>query len=385
MHAIERLINFAATLRGHLSLIGCSVALLIATSTPSFAQEISTPGATGTTCPNANIFAGIFNQVCWSCFIDGFDIAGLNSSRPDGSSGSPICSCPGDFGIPNYGVKASHWSPTRINEVVQEPYCSPALGGIKLQDTRYGQGFTDTSTPGQEAGFLHYHYFSYPLMAMLELLILPDCMADDIIDFDLLYLSELDPTWNDDMLSILLNPEAALFGSPAALAWCSADCVMTTADNQSEGFYGCAGCDGLLYPFTGNVRPMPDPVAGSSLITQRTLASLHRKGLARKTIGSEAMCQRVYSPMIPRSQYKFSMLYPVPQATNRGESVFNGVDSEGFAAGSMGSELDRYGKCCHPMGMSTLRWCTAAGGRLPPGKDTAFVYMVWNYVDCCIR
>lgn len=345
----------------------------------------STPSPTGTTCPTANVFAKVFNQVCWSCFIDGFDIAGINSSRPDGSSSSAVCSCPDDLGIPQVGIKASYWSPTRINEVVQEPYCSPALGGTKLQNSRFGQGMQDTSSPGNESGFMQYHYFSYPLMALLELLVLPSCMADDIMDFDLLYLSELDPTWNNDMLAILLNPEAALFGSPVALSWCSADCVSTTADAQQEAFYGCAGCDGLLYPFTGNVQPMPDPIAGSSLLTQRTLASLHRKGLASKTMGRRAMCERVYAPMIPRSQYKFSMIYPVPQATNGGVSVFGDNQSGGNAAGQVGEELDRYGKCCHPMGMSTLRWCTAAGGRLPPGKDTAFVYMVWNYTDCCIR
>lgn len=352
-------------------------------------EEQSTPNPTGTTCPSANVFSKVFNQVCWSCFIDGFDIAGVNSSRPDGSSSSAVCSCPDDLGIPQIGIKASYWSPSRINEVVQEPYCSPALGGTKLQDSRFGQGMQDMSSPGEESGFMQYHYFSYPLMSLLELLILPECMADDIIDFDLLYLSELDPTWNNDMLAILLNPEAVLFGSPVALAWCSADCVTTTADAQQEAFYGCGACDGLLYPFTGNVQPMPDPIAGSSLLTQRTLASLHRKGLARRTLGSKAMCERVYAPMIPRSQYKFSMIYPVPQATNAGRSVFEDVEDEdnkdSESAGQMGEDLDRYGKCCHPMGMSTLRWCTAAGGRLPPGKDTAFVYMVWNYTDCCIR
>ncbi|MCO4319950.1 TraU family protein [Aliidiomarina quisquiliarum] len=356
-----------------------------------------TPSPSGTTCPSANVFSGIFNQVCWSCFIDGFDLAGINSSRPDGSSGSAICSCPDSLGIPQVGVKASYWSPTRINEVVQEPYCSPALGGVNLQNTHYGQGLQDRSSPGQESGFMQYHYFSYPLMAMLEMLVLPECMNDDLTDFDLLYLSELDPTWNDDMLALLLNPEAVLFGSPAALAWCTADCITTTADAQQEASWGCAGCDGSLYPFTGNIYPMPDPIAGSSLLTQRTLASLHRKGLARKTMGNRAMCERVYAPMIPRSQYKFSMIYPVPQATNGGISVFDElneedseneedvVDKEAEQGGSFLESLSRYGKCCHPMGMSTLRWCTAAGGRLPPGKDTAFVYLVWNYTDCCIR
>lgn len=345
----------------------------------------------GSTCDSANVFTKIFDQVCWTCFIDGFDIGGLNSNRPEGSSSAIPCMCSDDLGIPELGIKASFWAPSRINEVVVRPWSSPALGCVQLQDSSYGQGYIDTRDAGNTSGFFHYHYFSYPLLTMLELLLLPGCHPDEIIDFDLLYLSELDPLWSNDLLSILLSPEAVLFASPLAMAWCSTDCITTTADKQKEAYYGCAACDGSLYPFTGNVAPVDDPIAASSLITQRTLAQLHRKGLAIKSMGSRAMCgKRVYAPMIPRSQYRFSMLSPVAEAKSGGLSVVgegeddSGGDSEDDRAGKSGVELKRFGKCCHPMGMSTLRWATAAGGRLPPGKDKAFVYLIWRYQDCCI-
>lgn len=349
----------------------------------STTSVVNASSVDGSTCDDANVFTKIFDQVCWTCFIDGFDIGGLNSNRPDGSSGQVPCFCPDDLGIPEVGIKTSYWEPSRINEVVVRPWSSPALGCVQLQNSSYGQGYIDTKDSSKTSAFMQYHYFSYPLMAMLELLLLPDCNPDGLIDFDLMYLSEIDPLWNNDLLSILLNPEAVLFGSPPAMAWCSSDCITSTADMQKESFYGCAGCDGTLYPFTGNVAPAADPVAASSLITQRTLAQLHRKGLAVRSMGNKAMCgERVYAPMIPKSQYRLSMLHPVAEANSFAPTAVNPGEDE---AGKAGDTIERYGKCCHPLGMSTMRWATAAGGRLIPGKDKSFVYLVWRYQDCCIR
>jgi hypothetical protein len=40
---------------------------------------------------------------------------------------------------------------------------------------------------------------------------------------DIAYLSEVDPLWNDSTLSMLINPEAALFGNLIAQGACAAD------------------------------------------------------------------------------------------------------------------------------------------------------------------
>lgn len=351
-------------------------------------------------CKDAEIFSNIFTNVCWDCFLDNLNMFGVGNG-PDGSrSGGPICSCVDRLGIPEFGYPLGFWAPTKINEVVTTPWCSPTLGGIRLQDDLAGLGHNSSMGDGefdQSSAFYQYHYFSYPLMTMIGMLTLPSC-TDGFVDMDLMYISEVDPLWNNDLLALVLNPEAIIFGNPAALAWCSIDCAMTTADDQQEEFYGCAGCDGLLYPLTGNVYPQPDPVAGSSLITQRVLARLHRMGMAQKTIGDGAMCTPEYFPMIPRSQYKLSMLYPVPEASSdsskaletpyigdadNAQDVKANVDSNN--AGVAGGAAEVYQDCCHPMGMSTARWCTPVGGRTRPGKDNAYVYLIWNYRDCCVR
>ena len=219
---------------------------------------------------------------------------------------------------------------------------------------------------------------------MLDMFIVPSCHTD-YIDFDLMYISEIDPLHQNDLLAIMLNPEAIIFSNPIATAYCAYDCVQVTADNAQESAFPCAGCDGNLYPLTGNVYPQPDPVAASSLIAQRALAGLHRKGLAKKTIGDAAMCDPEYAPMTPRSQYRFSMLHPVPEASSGGAmDVVSGAESIGELAGSA-TGPDAFGECCHPMGMSTARWCVPAGGRKRPGRDTNYMYLIWNYRDCCIR
>ena len=84
-----------------------------------------------------------------------------------------------------------------------------------------------------------------------------------------------------------------------------------------------------------------------------------------------------------------SMMYPVPQATENalfGDIDFDGLEDEDW--GNLAGSADlagRFNECCQPMGMSTSRWCTPVGGRTRPGKDNAYLYMLWQYRDCCVR
>ena len=379
-----------------------AISLFVLLSFQAFAQEVTSETTTenngfSAVCPDANIFTNVFDQICWDCFLDSISLMGANvGDEPDGAASKlPVCACTDALGVPEFGYPLAFWRPARVAEVQSVPWCSPGLGGIKLQETMTGLGGQSRSSIAQngtvQSMFFHYHYFSYPIMEMLGMLAFPSC-TDGYVDMDLLYISEIDPLWNNDLLSLILNPEAIIFANPIATAWCIQDCLTTTADAQLEGAFGCAGCDGNLYPLTGNVSRQPDKVAASSLITQRVLAGLHRKGLAKKTIGDGAMCKPSYFPTIPRSQYKFSMIYPVPQAaSNLSSSTVSkteqGANSsaefrDNLAGGD--ANVDAFTQCCQPMGMSTSRWCTPFGGRERAGKD-AYLYMIWNWRDCCVR
>ena len=82
---------------------------------------------------------------------------------------------------------------------------------------------------------------------------------------DIAWASELDPAWLDDELSFLLNPEAALFANLPAQAACAADCTTSSAGLPLDALFWCAGCQGGMYPLTGNVAAHVGGVQASLL------------------------------------------------------------------------------------------------------------------------
>ncbi len=345
----------------------------------SSAIAVTNPTEAGSKdCENSHALENIMTTVCWSC-VTPMRIMGVGGNPPKGAAPNKlICACTDQNGVPAIGWQLGFFQPARVEEVVRVPYCSPFLGGIKLQDSTFDMG-TEQVIPDQgsaKKAFMDSHFFAYPLFQILNFMLIPECAGDAYMDLDLLTITEIDPMWSNDLLAFILNPEAVVFANPLTLAWCAADCVTTTAGVASESNYFCAGCDGMLYPFTGNVPDASDPVRASSLILQRQLASLHRKGLALKTMGEEQMCGATFSWFIPKSQYKVSMLYPVPEANNTLKAV-TGIDSKSPTSYNPSEN------CCHALGESVHTWSTLKGGRTRPGKEN-YVYMIWRYVDCCV-
>ena len=348
-------------------------------------------------CPDGGIFARLIQDVCWDCMLP-INIGGipLGMDRPEGASDAlGICNCPDDLGIPEFGYPLPMWMPARISEVVRVPWCSPALSGLQLQDDitagMGGPGRNSNMDETSQSSFYHYHWFASPFAEMLEMFFIPDCSVDGRTDFDLMYLSEIDPLHTDSLLALLLNPEATAFITPLAKLWCAADCGLITAGKVMEDYYGCAGCDGNLYPLTGFIPATHNGVRASSLITQRVLAGLHRKGLATRTIGDIAMCSREYYPTTPRSQYKASMLFPKAEADSTPQESLFTLDGEGNIAKDtdgnpiVSGSLDHQDiGCCHPLGENIHSWSTARGGMATPGKSD-FLYLIYRYKDCCVR
>ena len=82
--------------------------------------------------------------------------------------------------------------------------------------------------------------------------------------WDLAYMTELDPLWDDSVTTFFLNPDASLFANPAAAAACAADCVAATSSLPVSELYWCAGCHGGIFPLTGWVgSPVHFPQASS--------------------------------------------------------------------------------------------------------------------------
>jgi len=324
------------------------------------ALATSSPGQSlaAAACPSYDIFKSIISDVCWDCMFP-IIIAGVKmggGSKPPGAAKNKVvCTCKKKIG---FGF--SMWEPARLVEVVRRPYCFPLFGG-KIIDPGAGKIGVDGMFMGGRSSdsndndssdkvFYNYHYFAFPLAIILDLF--SGCNPDGFADFDLMYISELDPTWNDDELAFFTNPEVVLVANPVAQAACIADAVASTAGHPLQFMFWCAGSWGGLYPFTGNILTNGSPPRDSSLIVARALAALHRRALAWKTMGDAARCSGYIYPSLVKTQYKFEQMFPLAEA-----------------------------KSNHWIGQSSFKW---GEWRNIPGAGEDFVHMVWRWIDCCV-
>ena len=149
--------------------------------------------------------------------------------------------------VPVPGIPISFWEPARLVDVTKSPMCMVSLGGISL-GTAPQRGMKDDK---EGDAFYHVHYYIYPVIYWLELLM--DFMCLEAASVDVAYLTEFDPLWNDDVKTTILNPEAILFGNPIAQGACIADCMAASAGLSLDALFWCSGCQGSMYPYTGTV------------------------------------------------------------------------------------------------------------------------------------
>ena len=298
-------------------------------------------------------------DLCWSCMfpmtIGGVQVS-VGTDAPDMSSSPtlPICSCP----IPNppfvrLGVPIGFWEPTRLAETVREPFCFPSLGGLSLAGSvnwAIPTGSRKNDGEGKTVSFYQEHWMVNPLLYILNFLTDIGCVQ--VASFDVAYMTELDPMWNNDELSLIINPEALLFGNPVAQAACAADCASSTAGLPLDPLFWCAGCQGGVYPFTGTVPSHVGGVMASTLLTEKMIAKLHRSFLLWGSSGVGGLCSKYPMPIVKKSQYRLQILRPWPQHT----------------------------PCCQPYGRTEA---VIAAGREYPVTGEDYVYQIWQKRDCC--
>ncbi|MDO9103877.1 MAG: TraU family protein [Methylovulum sp.] len=348
--------------------------------TATVSAEISTQNidAGKLLCPDADFWGKkMITNVCWSCLfpvrLAGFTFFDDDNDLPDEATDEIFCSCSGDEGLPVFGMTAGAWLPARLIEVVRKPYCSPILGGTSFNEgVRLWGGRKEVEGDGTDKTYYNYHYWAFPLYVILDLFVQNNCNAGGLRNLDMMYMSELDPTWNIDELAFFINPEAVVFANPLAVAACTVDCTVTTVSQPMTSLWWCAGCWGNLYPFTGNIASDGSSPRDTSLLSARVLASLHRKGLAHKTYGDDALCSGQIYPMIPKQQYKLSTLFPLAEAS---EDAVESTDSNGNIISKITDN------CCHYIGESTFNW---GEWRTIPGAGEDYVYLLWRYTECCL-
>lgn len=343
---------------------------VIAAAVMSCLTAVTGTKAVAESCPASNILgSGIISNICWSCIFP-LNVAGIRifgspmseggtdsngfalSSRPsvpNDAADDVVCICR-DGPLPTVGVPIGMWLPTQLYETTFTPGCSSVLGGIKIgvSDPLYLGTSGNATSDLEQQSFNHIHTYSYPIVMMMELF--TKC-SNAYSDIDLLYMSELDPMWNDPIVAMYGNPVSVFGSSIVAQAACAADSIASSFGNPIDGLFWCGGTwTSTMAPYTGYEHAQ-GPVQFSQSTAQKLLAMNAARGISRRYVGNDALCRAQYSPMLRRSHYRWQVAWP------RAEGRRN-----------------------HGSGESLLRW---GQGRVIPGVAELPIYLRWSWTDCC--
>jgi conjugal transfer pilus assembly protein TraU len=323
--------------------------LWLASAMPSAAQMATCTGK----------FPNPITDICWSCIlpltIGSATIGNFGGQEDNSNPSSPVCSC----GVnPTIGLSIGFWEPARHVEVVRKPFCLPSLGGLNLDPgipAPEAAITKRTGVGGNTGSFYQAHYYINPVLYWLEVVTDFPCLERG--SFDLAYLTEVDPLWNDDELTLLLNPDAVLFANPVAVAACAADCVAASTGFGLNSLFWCAGCQGGIYPMDGRANYHTGGVRTAALLSQRLVAKMHRELIAWGWHGRAGLCGPYFEPVMDKTAYKTQLTYPIP-VTEKIE-----------------------GKCCQPFGRTTVLWGAA---KEYPIRGEDFAFMLFRKRNCCV-
>ena len=315
-------------------------------------------------------------RTCWDCFFP-FTIIGIpigkTSKLPDDRNKSPICVCPGRTGYPSIGFTLGWWAPDHTIEMVRQPWCMPSLGGFVLTNDKESGG-GGVVTPGRWGGenaksdgvgdefYMNFHWYKFPIGYLLSWLSDYVCSKKSSTAIDIAFMSELDPSWNNDALAIWVGPEAKIFSAPWAIVACSADAAMATVRKPLKSLYYCAGSWGKVFPMAGSSANQTGLTTNASLTATRGLAKMHRFGIAERTYGTKYLCANGRRFVLEKQQYRIQLVFPLTEASN-------------------GRMSKNKGSSNHWIGASTFRW----GGEFstPPTKED-YIFLQWGFQECCV-
>ena len=334
------------------SVVAAAAAALTLSAAPAKAGPADATRACSGRFPNP------ITHVCWSCLfpLTLGSIPLFKGSRPDAPNpASPICVCPAPpplfFTV---GLSVGFWEPVRLADVTPKAWCFPNLGGMNFSP---GFGYPTKSHRSVDrqtdrSGY-HIHWYVYPALYWLELLTDFACM--DRASFDIAYVTELDPLWQDDQLAALINPEVALFANPIAQAACAADCAIASATGMGRReLFWCAGCQGSFFPMSGNVAGEYGTLQGGLLAAERFAFKMHRQLLASGTMGSQGLCGKYPMPVMDKRQYRFQLINPVAHTD---------------------------GLSCNAIGETSVIY---EHGKVAPVVGEDLGWLVWRKRNCCV-
>ncbi|TYO96785.1 conjugal transfer pilus assembly protein TraU [Geothermobacter ehrlichii] len=302
----------------------------------------------------------VFNPVediCWQCifpvqFGGRVTLGNTRGDVPPETRSSPVCAC-SNGGSVTVGTTVSFYEPARMIETVQDAYCFPSLG-TRMSNPQPGflNGSKDDPTlHGGAKIFQQVHYYVLPVFQLMNLFVDFPCLEQK--GFDLAYMTEADPLWSNDVLALLLNPEALLFANPASQLSCVPDSVAANTGYPIDQLFWCMGSWGSAYPLTGSIEGRDDTIANAGLAA-RMLFKLGREMLLFDR-GTDP-CGAVMTPIWKKSLYRLQIARPVR------------------------------GNDCIPIGRSDFLW--GAGKNPPtgagPNAPNNFLWVLTRKNRCCI-
>jgi len=289
-------------------------------------------------------------DVNWQCVfpirIGGFIQVGANMPSDPDNNESPVCVCNNGGAVPKIGVQFSFWEPARMIDTVVDPYCFLALGA-KLANPTPGKlgGDVERDDQGGKA-FAQMHYYIFPVWAMLDMFTDMPCLKDK--SFDLAFITEVLPTWNNDLLALILNPEAILFANPIAGMACAADSMAALVNMPLNTLFWCMGTWGNAYPLAGSITAT-DYVEANAGLAARGIYLMGRTGLLMDP--GVNSCFTVRTPIWQKSHYRLQEMKPVRDAS------------------------------CEVIGHSGLTWTQFKN---PALAGDNFAWMVFRKTKCCM-
>jgi len=295
-------------------------------------------------------------DICWSCifpvqFGGRLTLGNMQGNTPPEDRSPPVCACLSGGSV-TIGVTVSFYEPARMIETVQDAYCFPSLG---TQMANPQPGFlngskSDSAVHDGSKIFQQAHYYILPIFQLMNLFADFPCLEDE--DFDLAYMTEVDPTWSNDVLAFLLNPEALLFANPVSQLSCIPDSTAANAGYPLDPLFWCMGSWGGSYPLTGSIEGRDDTTANAGLAA-RMLFKLGREMLLFDT-GSDPCGSRL-TPIWKKSLYRLQIARPVRGSDcipiGRSDFLWGAGKNPPLGAGQNGSNnflwiLTRKNKCC---------------------------------------
>lgn len=124
----------------------------------------------------AGRFVNPITDICWKCRFP-ITIAGVkvvsSSMAYTPSSRNILCFCQRvGIPVPVPGIPSGFWEPVRLVDVIKSPMCMVNHGGISLGSSSQKQMKDDID----ESRFYHVHWYIYPVIYWLELLLDFPCL-----------------------------------------------------------------------------------------------------------------------------------------------------------------------------------------------------------------